>query len=110
MIDHRSKCYDMEGSVKAKWLLTFSPWVLASSVHAQDCSSVIALSKLRSSTASSVAEVQSHAAKFCSEYSRNRSDSNTSSAAASYKFLSASFSSGSASVDEVASKYCSAQN
>lgn len=83
---------------------------VASPCWSEECTSVIALSLLQNKIISSKSEVESSAYWFCSEYSRNQGSSNSSSFGASYHFLAATFASGSASVDDVASKYCSAQN
>ena len=77
---------------------------------AKDCSSIIALSKITRSVVHDQSEVQQYASNFCSEYAAHHGASNSASFVASYKFLSATFASGSASVDDVASKYCSAVN
>lgn len=74
----------------------------------QDCASIISLAKEVSKTTSSSREVQANANDFCSQYQRHRLSSGSSNFGASYKFLAASFSTGQASVDEVASRYCSA--
>jgi hypothetical protein len=76
----------------------------------EDCSSVILLSRLHTTKVENKSEVQSSAQSFCSEYRQYRQSSATHDFGASYKFLSATFSSGSADVNEVASKYCSAAN
>jgi len=78
---------------------------------AQDtCYRIIELSKTVRTSTSNSNEVDAHARNFCEEYRRYRSNKVDSDFGASYKFLSASFSSGSASVDDVASKYCDAVN
>jgi len=93
------------------WPLVFSLVCFGSPVLAQEeCSSVIALSRISSSTTVSSSELTSHANAFCSEYAQAKSSNKTVSAGASYKFLSGTFSSGNATADEVASKYCSASN
>lgn len=86
--------------------------ILATSLgaSAQECESVVALSKVVSTVVSNRDSVEQHAANFCNEYSRSSGRSSSSSFGASFKFLAASFGSNSASVDEVASKYCSASN
>lgn len=76
----------------------------------EECSSVIALSKVVQTSSSDQSEVQQSARDFCSEYQKYRANSNSANFGASYKFLSASFGSSSASVDQVASRYCSAEN
>lgn len=78
--------------------------------HSENCESVISLSKLSRSTLSDESSVSSHASNFCNEYSRSKGVTNTSSFGASFKFLSLSFGSSSASAEEVASKYCSASS
>ena len=85
--------------------------LFASPAFAQEqCASVIALSKIVSTSTSSESDVENHASNFCSEYSRHRSDSTTYNFGASYEFLSASFGSGHASADDVASKFCSSDS
>jgi len=79
-------------------------------VYAQECESVIALSKVVTSAVSDKESVEQHAANFCNEYSRSHGSSSSASYGASYKFLSASFGSSSVSAETVASKYCSASN
>jgi len=87
-------------------LFLFSP-----SVWAQDsCSGIIAMSRLQAANASSASEVQSHASNFCNEYRSSKGSSSSTNFGASYKFLSASFGTSGASVEEVASRYCSAAN
>lgn len=83
---------------------------VSGNVVAQECESVIALSKVVATVVSDRDSVEQHAANFCNEYSRSGGKSNSASFGASYKFLSASFGSTSASMEAVASKYCSASN
>lgn len=85
-------------------------FLCASAFAKDDCTAVIALSKISDSIVANSSEVRSNASNFCSEYEKFESGSESISAGASYKFLSGTFSSGSASLDEVASKYCSASN
>lgn len=84
--------------------------ICAISAHAQQCETVVALSKVVSTVVSDKDSVDQHASNFCNEYARSSGRSSSSSFGASYKFLSASFGSSSVSIDEVASKYCSASN
>lgn len=91
-------------------LLALSMAFLATSANAQECESVVALSKVVSTVVSDKDSVEQHASNFCNEYAKSSGKSSNSSFGASYKFLSASFGSSSASVEEVASKYCSATN
>jgi hypothetical protein len=85
--------------------------ILSTSCYAdEECSGVIALSRIHQNVIQKHSEVQQNAEHFCSEYSQYQQSSATHEFGASYKFLSASFSSGTASADEVASKYCSASD
>lgn len=76
---------------------------------AQECESVIALSKVQSVVISDQATVDQHAANFCNEYSKSSGNSSSTSFGASYKFLSASYGQSGASMEQVASRYCSAE-
>ncbi len=76
---------------------------------AQECESVIALSKVQSVVISDQATVEQHAANFCNEYSKAAGNNSSASFGASYKFLSASFGQSGASMEQVASRYCSAE-
>jgi hypothetical protein len=76
----------------------------------QNCTSVLALSKVVSTVVSDRDSLEKHASNFCSENSRVVDGSSSASFGASYKFLSASLGNSSASREEVASKYCSASN
>jgi H-type lectin domain len=77
---------------------------------AQDCSSVIALSKTVATTVSDQESVEKHASNFCREYARGNTSTTGTSFGASFKFLSASFGQSNASTETVASKYCSASD
>lgn len=81
-----------------------------SEVLAQECESVIALSKVQSVTISDEATVKQQAQNFCNEYSSTKKSGGSISASASYKFLSGSFGSSSSSAEDIASRYCSASN
>jgi hypothetical protein len=76
----------------------------------QGCETVISMSRLQAVSISNNQTVQQHATNFCQEYSKNKGKSGGSNFGASYKFLSASFGSSNASVEAVASKYCSASD
>lgn len=77
---------------------------------ADDCSTVIALSRVRNISISDQNAVEANAANFCSEYSSSHGQSSSASFGASYSFLAASFGGSSATVDQVASRYCSASS
>ncbi|WP_275183458.1 hypothetical protein [Citrobacter freundii] len=77
---------------------------------ADECQSVIALSKVVNTTVQDRDEVETNAANFCNEYSKGSSSGNSSSYGASFKFLSASFGSSNVTAEQVASKYCSASD
>lgn len=83
---------------------------LSCSALAQECESVVALSKVVSTVVSDKESVDQHAANFCSEYAKSSGRNSSASFGASYKFLSASLGKSNASHEEVASKYCSASN
>lgn len=93
-----------------RWIVVLLAVVFCMDAYGQDCSSVIALSKTINTVVSDKSEVEQNAAEFCNEYSRHRGESSTYNYGAGFKFLSASFGGGNASVDEVASKYCSASD
>ncbi|TBY54537.1 hypothetical protein E0H59_13710 [Rhizobium leguminosarum bv. viciae] len=84
--------------------------LIPTTIFAQECESVIALSKVQSVVISDKATVDQHAANFCNEYSKSSGNSSSTSFGASYKFLSASFGQSGASMEQVASRYCSAEN
>ncbi len=77
---------------------------------ADDCSTVIALSRVKAVSISDQSAVEANANNFCSEYSSSNGHSNSANFGASYSFLAASFGSSSASVQQVAGKYCSASS
>ena len=106
MDDVRSVRY-LLASVTLASVLTVTDPVTA---QVGECASIIALSKVSASTISDRSTVEQHAANFCNEYSHAKSSAKSSSASASYKFFSGSYSGGRASMDEVAAKYCSAAN
>lgn len=81
-----------------------------SAAPAQQCENVIALSKVSSTTIADKASVEQHANNFCSEYSKSGGKSSSNSFGASYKFLSLSSANADASVEAIASKYCSASS
>lgn len=77
---------------------------------AQQCESLIALSKVSSATVADKSAVEQNASNFCSEYSKSGGKSGSSSFGASYKFLSLSSANADTSVEAIASKYCSASS
>jgi hypothetical protein len=79
-------------------------------VSAQSCENVIELSKIRNTVVQDNSAVEQHASSFCKEYAKSSGKSSSSNFGASYKFLSASFGSSGASMEEVASRYCSSDN
>ncbi len=80
------------------------------SASAQNCENVIELSKIRNTVIQDNSAVEQHASNFCKEYSKSTGISKSKNFGASYKFLSASFGSSGASMEEVASKYCASDN
>lgn len=77
---------------------------------AQNCESVISLSKVTTRSSSDREAVEQAAASFCNEYSKKTTGSTSSNFGASYKLLAASYGSNSASEEEVASRFCSANS
>lgn len=77
---------------------------------AQNCESVIALSKRVSVTVEDQKSLEAAAADFCSSYSKATANSSGSSLGIGFGMLSASFGSANADVSSVASRYCSVQN
>jgi len=75
---------------------------------AQECLSMIELSKTVSTTISDQETVESHARNFCNSYSSGTTSTSNSSFGASYKFLSASYGKSNVSVETIASQYCDA--
>lgn len=82
--------------------------LIATPAFSNGCESIIALSKVQSVTISDESTVDQHAANFCNEYSSGSRKTEGTSFGASYEFLSASFGQSGSSLEEVASKYCSA--
>lgn len=80
----------------------------AADASAQECLSVIALSKTVSTTVSDKETVENNARNFCNSYSSGRTSASGTNFGASYKFLSATFGKSNASAETVASKYCDA--
>ena len=96
--------------VRIRVLSVFTMLLFSSGVFAQECESIIALSKVINTVVSDSETVYQHADNFCNEYRHYQQDVSSSSYGASYKFLSATFGRRNASVHEVASRYCSASN
>ena len=90
------------------WLSLFM--LLACSAVAQDCASIIALSRVVNVIVSDKTMVEQHASRFCDEYRRYRQTGSKASFGASYRFLSFASGRSRTSVDEVASRYCSASS
>ena len=84
--------------------------LLACTVVAQDCASIIALSRVVNVIVSDKTTVEQHASRFCDEYRRYRQTGSRASFGASYRFLSFASGRSRTSVDEVASRYCSASS
>lgn len=88
--------------------ISTSLWV--DQARAQNCESVIQLSRVVSTVVSDSATVEQHASSFCNEYASARSSGKSLQVGASYKFLAGSFGSSSVSAEEIASKYCSSSD
>ena len=82
----------------------------AQTAKAEDCSSVIALSKVSSSTISSKNSFEQAASRFCNDYSRSKSSGTAMNAGGSYGAVSASFGQSSSDSEQVASRVCSADD
>lgn len=101
----------MKHQNKYKFIFLFfglASLALHQSASGQECENVIALSKTRSVTVSDQSTVEQHAANFCNEYAKASGSSSATNFGASYKFLAASFGQSNASAEQVASRYCSA--
>ncbi len=70
---------------------------------ADNCANIIELSRLKYAVSTNKSDIEQNASQFCNEYHKSSDQRNSQSFGASYKFLSASYSSGSASEEEVAS-------
>ena len=90
------------------WL--FIVMVFATSATAEECTNVISLSKLVSTTVEDKSSFEAHAENFCKEYNKSKGTTRSSSFGASYKFLSASMGKSGASSETIASKFCSASD
>jgi len=80
---------------------------LSTQAHAEDCESIIALSKTVATTVQDKNAVEANSSAFCSEYAQAKKTGRSMAASASYKFLSASYGTSQVSEEEIASKYCS---
>ena len=100
------------GNVVRQYTLLWSSlfMLLACTAVAQDCASIIALSRVVNVIVSDKTTVEQHASRFCDEYRRYRQTGSRASFGASYRFLSFASGRSRTSVDEVASRYCSASS
>lgn len=85
--------------------LLFTSFILAN-----ECTDIIALSKVSSSTIENKSSLEQHTKNFCKEYSSSNENSKSANYGLSYKFLSASMGTGRTSTESIASKYCSGSN
>ena len=93
--------------MKLKTIILLSlPFIL----NAEECSSIIALSKTTSSTIKNRDTFEKHVSNFCKEYSKATGSSNSRQYGISYEFLSLSMGSSRTNSESIASKYCSASN
>src|SRR5207237_3915357 len=83
---------------------------IAQGLVAQNCESVIALSKTTNVAIADRQAVENAAANFCSAYTQSNASGSSSSFGVGYGPLSVSFGGGSADAAAVASRYCSASN
>ena len=81
----------------------------SSPAHA-DCSDIIAMSRLTASVVQSQSQIDEYARRFCSDYARYNGNSVQIEASASYGLFSAALGVGVQSVEQLATKYCDAQN
>lgn len=84
--------------------------LFAFNASAQNCESVIALSKTTTSVVQDQESIDQLATNFCSEYRQSRSSGKNMDAGGSYGLFSATVGMSSQSSDAVASKYCSSAN
>lgn len=84
--------------------------LLSLNATAQNCESVIALSKTTNSTVYDQDSIAQQAANFCSDYKQSRQSGNAMDAGGSYGLFSATVGMSSQSADAVASKFCSASD
>lgn len=77
---------------------------------AENCESLIALSKVTSKTTESRSDLETHAAKFCSLYESYKKSGSTQEIGISYEALSGSYGETKMSYEQVAAKYCSASD
>ena len=90
----------------------FAAFIYATVVSGQveQCLGIIAHSRVVNSQFSDEQEFEQRASNFCDEYSRTRTDTSSRSYGASYKYLSASVGASNASYEDLASRFCSAEN
>ncbi|MCA1923236.1 hypothetical protein [Buttiauxella noackiae] len=87
-------------------VLIILPLMVCTYANADDCESIVALSRVVQTTTQNKGTVESNANYFCSEYSKGTSTSSDMKFGAAFKFLSASYGNSNATVTDVASKYC----
>ena len=97
-----------------KTLLTLTTLTMAGTISAfgqgDNCSDVIKASKVVSAEFRNRKEFQKHASNFCHEYNRTTNNTSSRSHGINYKFLSASMGKKNASYDDLAIRFCSADN
>lgn len=76
-------------------------------VSANECTKLIALSKVSAKKIENKSMFESHASSFCKEYQRSQRSQSQANYGASYKFLSASMGKSRGNTSEIASRYCS---
>ena len=84
--------------------------LISFSIHAQidQCANIIRMSRLSSLIVQSEASFENHKEHFCREYNRSKQASRAGHFGASYKILSISMGTSSASYEAIASRYCKA--
>jgi H-type lectin domain len=94
-----------------KWITIFSlAAFLPFASAAEDCESVIALSKTNESKVYDQRSIEQQAANFCSEYGKSIRSGSSMDAGGSYGLFSASVGMSNQSSSAIASKYCSSSN
>jgi len=95
----------MKNNFPLALVLFFSPVL-----QAQVCSDVIALARASSGTVLDERTIESHASNFCNNFELYKKRKGNSSFGVAYEALALTMDSKSSSVDQIASKYCSASN
>lgn len=91
--------------------LLYLPLIFAAlNANAQNCESVLALSKTTSSTVQDQSSLEQLASSFCSDYSKAKASGSSMDAGGSYGLFSASVGMSNQSAESIASRYCSSSD